>query len=57
MDKYTHKLLKRFYGEKDGVTAIEYGLIATFIAIIAVTAMALVGTNLTAEFNIVAAKF
>jgi pilus assembly protein Flp/PilA len=39
---------------EDGATAIEYGLIAALIAVAAVTAMTLVGTNLTGIFNTVA---
>lgn len=39
-----------------GVTAIEYGLIAALIAVAIITAVTLVGTNLTAVFNNVATK-
>jgi pilus assembly protein Flp/PilA len=39
---------------QDGATAIEYGLIAALIAIAAVVAMSVVGTQLTATFNNVA---
>jgi pilus assembly protein Flp/PilA len=39
-----------------GVTAIEYGLIASLIAVVIVTAVALIGTNLTAIFNYIAGK-
>jgi pilus assembly protein Flp/PilA len=39
---------------KEGVTAIEYGLIAALIATVAVVAMTTVGTNLTATFTSVA---
>ena len=39
-----------------GVTAIEYGLIASLIAVVIITAVALVGTNLTAIFNYIAGK-
>jgi pilus assembly protein Flp/PilA len=38
------------------VTAIEYGLIAALIAVAIITAVTLVGTNLTATFNNVAGK-
>ena len=41
---------------KKGVTAIEYGLIASLIAVVIITAVALVGTNLTATFNTIATK-
>jgi pilus assembly protein Flp/PilA len=34
-----------------GATAIEYGLIATLIAIAAITAMSSVGSKLTKTFN------
>ena len=43
--------LKRFIRDEDGVTAIEYGLIAALIAVVIITAVALVGTNLAAVFN------
>ena len=36
---------------EQGATAIEYGLIATLIAIAAITAMGSVGTKLTSTFN------
>ena len=36
---------------EEGVTAIEYGLIAALIAVAIITAVTLVGTNLTAVFN------
>jgi len=39
-----------------GVTAIEYGLLASLIAVVIVTAVTLVGTNLTATFNTIAGK-
>ncbi len=37
-----------------GVTMIEYALIASLIAVVAITAITLVGTNLTTVFNKVA---
>ena len=39
-----------------GVTAIEYGLIASLIALAIITAVTLLGTNLTALFNDIAGK-
>jgi pilus assembly protein Flp/PilA len=44
----------RFVRSEEGVTAIEYGLVAALIGIAAISAMTLVGTNLTAQFNAVA---
>jgi pilus assembly protein Flp/PilA len=46
------KLLKN----EDGATAIEYGLIAALIAVAAIAAFQLVGTNLSSIFNTVATK-
>ena len=39
-----------------GVTAIEYGLLAALIALAIITAVTLVGTNLTTTFNTIATK-
>ena len=39
---------------EDGATAIEYGLIAALIAVAAIAAFQLVGTNLSSIFNTVA---
>lgn len=46
--------VQRFLKDEEGVTAIEYGLIAALIAVVIITAVTLVGTNLTAIFNRVA---
>ena len=48
--------LMRLCKNEDGATAIEYGLIAALIAVAAISAMQLVGTNLTSTFNNVASK-
>lgn len=47
-------LLLRFAKDEAGVTAIEYGLIATLIAVVIVTAVTNVGTNLKTKFGAVA---
>ncbi len=39
---------------QDGATAIEYGLIAALISVVAIAAMSAVGRNLTNTFNNVA---
>ncbi len=41
---------------EDGVAAIEYGLLAALIAVVIVTAVTLVGTNLSGVFNAVSAS-
>ena len=47
-------LFRRFVRDDSGATAIEYGLIAAGIAVVIITAVQLVGTNLTTTFNSVA---
>ena len=47
-------LVRRFVRDDSGATAIEYGLIAAGIAVVIITAVQLVGTNLTTTFNSVA---
>jgi pilus assembly protein Flp/PilA len=45
------KLIKRFLMEEDGVTAIEYGLIAGLIAVVIIAVLITVGTNLNSIFG------
>lgn len=47
-------MISRFVRDESGATAIEYGLIAALIAVVIITAVKLVGTNLTATFNSIA---
>lgn len=47
---------KDFLREEDGVTAIEYGLIAALIAVVIIASLQLVGTNLDAVFNFIAGE-
>jgi pilus assembly protein Flp/PilA len=49
-------LFRRFIDNQSGVTAIEYGLIASLIAVVIITAVKLVGTDLLATFNAIAAN-
>ena len=48
------KLIRAFFVDESGATAIEYGLIAALIAVVIITAVTTVGTNLTGTFNSVA---
>lgn len=43
-----------FLRDESGATAIEYGLIAALIAVVIITAVTAVGTNLSGTFNTVA---
>jgi pilus assembly protein Flp/PilA len=45
------KFVTRFLKDESGATAIEYGLIAALVAVVLVTALGLVGTNLTTTFT------
>jgi pilus assembly protein Flp/PilA len=47
-------LISRFVKDERGVTAIEYGLIATLIAVAIITSVTTVGTNLTTKFTAIA---
>jgi pilus assembly protein Flp/PilA len=45
------KKLQTAWRDDRGVTAIEYGLIAALIAVVIISAVTLVGTELTDTFN------
>ena len=45
------KFVTRFMKDESGATAIEYGLIVALIAVVIITAVTLVGTNLNTKFN------
>jgi pilus assembly protein Flp/PilA len=47
------QLIKKFAHEEDGVTAIEYGLIAALIAVVIITAVTLVGNQLNNVFTFI----
>lgn len=53
MKRFMHEV-RCFLREEDGVTAIEYGLIAALIAIVILVAVQAVGTDLEAIFNRIA---
>jgi pilus assembly protein Flp/PilA len=43
--------IKRFWADEEGVTAIEYGLIAALIAVVIIASVKIVGTQLDATFS------
>jgi pilus assembly protein Flp/PilA len=45
------KFFTRFLNDESGATAIEYGLIVALIAVVIVTAVTTLGTNLKATFS------
>ena len=50
------KFFNSFAKDESGATAIEYGLIASLIAVAIITILGTLGTNLSNTFNKVAVK-
>lgn len=50
------QFIKNFIQEEDGVTAIEYALIAALIAVAIIAAVTLVGTDVAATFTKISDK-
>lgn len=50
------EMLKQFIREEEGVTAIEYGLIAALIAVMIIVGARAVGVQLDAIFNYIATQ-
>lgn len=48
------QFIKKFWQEEEGVTAIEYGLIAALIAVVIIGAVTTIGENLTDIFQYIA---
>jgi pilus assembly protein Flp/PilA len=48
--------LIRFLKDEEGVTAIEYGLIAALIAVVIIVAVSLVGNELSETFSLIATE-
>lgn len=49
-------MIKRFWKDEEGATAIEYGLIAGLIAVALVTTLTTLGTDLGALFTFISEK-
>jgi pilus assembly protein Flp/PilA len=49
-------LFLRFATDKSGATAVEYGLIAAFIAVVIIASVTIIGTRLSVKFNAVASN-
>ena len=47
-------LFAKFLSDDNGATAIEYGLIAALIAVVCITALTTIGTNMSASFQSIA---
>lgn len=48
--------IKNFLSDEEGVTAIEYALIAALIAVAIIAAVTLVGTDIAAVFTNISSK-
>ena len=48
------KFVTRFATDESGATAIEYGLIVALIAVVIITAVTTIGTNLNTAFSTIA---
>lgn len=48
--------IKNFLREEDGVTAIEYGLIAALVGVAIIVSVTAIGTQLSAVFKVVSDK-
>lgn len=55
MDKFV-TAFRGFWSDEEGVTAIEYGLIAALIAVVIIVAVTAVGTNLESIFNYISGQ-
>lgn len=53
---FNMNIISRFVRDESGATAIEYGLIAALIAVVIISAISLVGTNLSTTFSKVSGK-
>jgi pilus assembly protein Flp/PilA len=47
-------LIRDFFKDESGATAIEYGLIAALISVVIITALTTVGSNLNTKFTSIA---
>jgi pilus assembly protein Flp/PilA len=49
-------IISRFVRDESGATAIEYGLIAALIAVVVITAVTTIGSNLKTTFTTISTK-
>lgn len=53
-DSPMKKLWKKFVRDEEGATMVEYGLMVALIAVVCITAVTLIGTNLSTVFTDIA---
>ena len=49
-------MITKFIRDEEGATAIEYGLIAALIAVVMITALIAVGTNLSSTMGTISSE-
>jgi len=49
-------IINKLLRNRDGATAIEYGLIAALVALAIIAGITTLGTNLSTEFNTIAGQ-
>lgn len=54
--KTSFEMIRAFFSDEDGVTAIEYGLLASLIAIMVVAGATIIGVNLDVIFKYIGGK-
>ena len=50
------KFIQKLICNRDGATAIEYGLIAALIAVVTIAGLTTLGTTLNSKYNTIATK-
>jgi pilus assembly protein Flp/PilA len=50
------KKVMNFFKDEEGATMVEYGLMVALIAVVCITAVGVIGTNLDAMFDAVGGK-
>ncbi len=48
------KFMQQLWKDEEGATMVEYGLMVALIAVVCITAVTLIGTNLNTKFNAIA---
>lgn len=54
MYQVSKSLVKRFAGEKDGATMVEYGILVALIAAVSILVITTIGTDIQAAFQTIA---
>ncbi len=48
--------MKKFFQDESGASAVEYGLLVALIAVVIITAVSLLGSNISSVFSTTAGK-